>query len=60
MDLVISLVSWYKFLPPLTWFHACAYLEQFLMYIFLLVLMDLTWSQVFIALVYCDIGCPES
>jgi hypothetical protein len=30
MDLVISLVSWYKFLPPcLTWFHACACLEQF-------------------------------
>jgi hypothetical protein len=26
------------------------------MYIFLLALMDLTWSQVFIALVYCDIG----
>jgi hypothetical protein len=59
MDLVISLVSWYKFLPPcLTWFHACACSEQFLMHIFLLALMDLTWSQVLIALVYCDIGCP--
>jgi hypothetical protein len=35
MDLVISLVSWHKFLPGyLSWFYACAYLEQFLVYIF--------------------------
>jgi hypothetical protein len=27
-------------------------------YFFLLALMDLAWSQVFIALVFCYIGCP--